>query len=90
MLLRGRFEYDKQAFKFFFFECFTFPVDPEEIKNANGMDLLVNDKPPPDLIELPRESQDQEEAYDYPFPEDKDAEFRQKCKDKSKYSLNYC
>lgn len=32
----------------------------------------------------------QEEVYEYPFPDDNDAEFRKKCKDSFNLILTYC
>lgn len=47
---------------------------------------------PTDIEEILGQSENQEKklSYDYPFPEDVNAEFRKKCRDRFKTILTYC
>jgi hypothetical protein len=43
------------------------------------------------IQEMMEKSESQEEKpYDYPFPDDVDAEFRKKCRERFKTVLTYC
>lgn len=69
---------------------FYFSVDTEADKNDIKLDLLTAERPPPALVVQRNDDQDNDETYDYPSPDDKDSEFRRRCKDRSKYILSFC